>query len=31
MDGKNEVDNFDVIRDEQGKLHFSYFQKDLMI
>lgn len=25
--GKNEVDNFDVIRDEQGKLHFSYFSK----
>lgn len=23
--GKNEVDNFDVVRDEQGKLHFSYF------
>ena len=23
--GKNEVDQFDIIRDEQGKLHFQYF------
>ncbi len=25
--GKNEVDNFDIVRDEQGKLHFQYFAK----
>lgn len=25
--GKNEVDNFDIVKDDQGKLHFEYFAK----